>query len=246
MTEEELFNKYGLFIVNKKHYYFGDLTKRDLSLECSTPIYMTINNFKIEETTWVHLIPKVTNYLISTNSISNDALLKFKTKWSNKSIFVSNKKIHCYMLSNGLYIDCNNDADHSVWLLQDLLNLFGISISNVSLVIHRPSFSEPKEIKEYFKNNNIILFKKILSKNYGINQEKTNKIVKNINYYSLKISPKISKSYDDLFLFEDSSTFLSYKPKFIEFVMNHFGDESKTYFQILRYMTYLTSFYQNL
>jgi len=242
----DLLKKYNFYIDNGKHCYIENLTIRDINLECTTPISISILNHKIENGSWSTISVLLCEYLFGLFPNKKDLAVLFKTTWSKKEIFTFNKKVNYKLLSNGLYLCCNNDAIHACWLIQDIIKFFDISIDNVTLIIHRPPHSEPTEVKNYFKNKHTELFKKLLFKIYGIHSERALKIIDNINYLSDKLLKLISKSYDDFFLFEDKQTFLIYKNKLIDYAKNKWDQTTKTFSQIERYLTYLTTLYSIL
>ena len=76
----------------RKRYYVEDLTKRDFTLECATPHILKLNDYEIQENTWVEMIRNITAYLISTSNKSKEDIISFKTDWSKTSIFSPNTK----------------------------------------------------------------------------------------------------------------------------------------------------------
>lgn len=247
MTEEELLTKYNIIKKNNRRYYFVDLTKKSINFECSTPIYIKIEDTKIDETSWLHLIEKVCNYLFLKYPNKKEEALSFSLAWTKKAIFTQfNKTVNCLKLDNDLYVNCNHDADHSCWLIEDIISFFSLPLNEVTLLIHRPPYIEPKEVKAFYKEKREAEFKEMLINNFNFDIERANKIIHNINYYSEKYLTAITKSYNDFFLFDDLTIFDAYKSKFIEKMKETFIYNIKYYKQITRYLTYLSIFYKNI
>lgn len=82
--------EYTIVFEGKKRYYVEDLTKRDYSLECATPHLLKIDDYEIQENTWVEMIRNLTAYLISTSAKSKEDIVSFKTQWSKTDIFSLN------------------------------------------------------------------------------------------------------------------------------------------------------------
>ena len=133
----------------KKRYYVEDLTKRDYSLECATPHLLKIDDYEIQENAWVEMLRNLTAYLISTSAKSKEDIVSFKTQWSKQNIFSLISKTNYKQLDSDLYVNCNHTALHSCWLIQDLLDFFGIDKSKVYFLIHRTPYAEPKQANEF-------------------------------------------------------------------------------------------------
>lgn len=239
----ELFDKYNLTVAsNGMHLYKEDLSARDMSLECTTPISFSYKGITIEETAWKKFSPKVINFLFSISSKTKDEALAFRTDWTRQPFFYEgNVKANLMPLDNGLYLNCNFTALHSVWCLQDCLDFFEIPKSDCTLIIHRPSAAEPDEIRKYFKEERTLKFRQYLAKIYGYDDERCSKVIQNIDYLSKKFLPTFSKSYDDFFLFDTLTAFYNYSDRMPKAA--HDTGKEKFEKQVQRYMLFLKGFY---
>ena len=243
---DEIFAKYGLKIApNGSHLYREDLTKRDYSLESTTPIVFSFDTISFQEKSWKNLLPKIVDLMFQTSGRSKEEALAFRTDWTRQAFFyTSNLKSNLLPLKNGLFLNGNFTATHSVWCLQDLLDFFCIPKSECTLIIHRPSGAEPEEVREYFKKHRCEKFKSFLVSLYKYDEDKINRIIANIDFISRAYLAKLSKSYNDLFLFDSQAVFLSYQSKLVDSVKQK-GNE-KLANSIATYLQYLKGFYAAL
>ena len=197
----------------KKRYYIEDLTKRDYNLENTTPYQLSVYDRIIVATSWGKLLTDTVNYLCELNDYDNETLLHFRTEWTKAEIFVTVSKTNHRQLANGLYLNCNHTALHSCWLLQDLLKLFSVELSGVTLLIHRPCSAEPENIKQYIEKR----FKKgmieYLITEHQASEQTANTIVTAIAKYLNPMLATISRSYNNFFLFDDEATLYNYVKK---------------------------------
>ncbi len=206
----------------KKRYYIEDLTKRDYSLENTTPYQLMINEHVFSDTSWGLLLKSVSEFLLDTYPEYEYTICDFRAKWSKQVIFTWEEKTNYKIMKNGLYINVNHTALHSCWLLQDLLEHFNIYITSVYFLIHRPSGAEPKNVKEYIENRfknefkNYIIFNKRKSENYAT------KVILYIEKYLNKMLSSISKSYTNFFLFDSNTIMYNYIKKTQEMIKKKF------------------------
>ncbi len=203
---------------NKKRYYIEDLAERDYSLENTTPYQIEIFNNIIEESSWGGLLCKVTNLCIEKSPRPIDELLNFSVQWTKASIFSENAKTNYKLLDLGVYLNCNHTALHSCWLLQDLLDFYGIDKSSVRLLIHRPCSAEPTKVKEYISKRFKSGFSAFLLEKHQLSEEISQKILLNIEKHLNPILAKVSKSYTNFFLFDDNTTLYNYSKRVREII----------------------------
>lgn len=234
----------AIVLEGKKRYYVENLTKRDFSLECATPHLLRIDDYEIQENNWVEMIRNLAAYLISITDKDKNEVLSFKTEWSKQSIFSSSSRTNYKQLDEALYINCNHTALHSCWLIQDLLDFFGIDKSKVYFIIHRAPYAEPRDARKFFKNKFKEEFSLFLKEQYGKTDDNVSKIISNIENYMDPILSQISKSYDSFLLFEDGVTFWTYWKKFGETINENPKLSDKTKKTMERYLKYLSEFYK--
>lgn len=228
----------------RKRYYVEDLTKRDFTLECATPHILKLDDYEIQENTWVEMIRNITAYLISTSNKSKEDIISFKTDWSKTNIFSPTQRTNFKQLDDDLFVNCNHTALHSCWLIQDLMDFFGIDKSKVYFLIHRAPYAEPKDAKAYFKNKFKEEFPVFLKERYEKSEIDAQKIISNIENYMDPILKTISKSYDSFMLFEDTTSLWNYIKKFSEKINGNPRYTDKTKRTMERYLSYLNEFYK--
>lgn len=228
----------------KRRYYLEDLTKRDFSLENSTPHIFKFDDCEIDENAWTDMIRNIAAYLIFKFPKNKNELYNFKTVWSKTDIFSFEQKTNFKQIDKHLYINCNHTAVHSCWLIQDLLDFFNIKKENVYFLIHRSPASEPKEAIDYFT----LKFKKEFSLFLKMNHNKSDKSIDTIiNNIEKVIDPrfsKFSKSYYSLMLFDDYLIFYNYSSRFKEEIISNQNINDKVKETIFRYLDYLREYYR--
>lgn len=197
----------------KRRYYVEDLSIRDYQLENTTPYQLSIKDKIMIATSWGQMLCDMVNYLLEIYPLEKETLLDFRSTWTKSAMFAALPKTNHKILSNGLYLNCNHTALHSCWLLQDLLALFSVNISDVTLLIHRPCSAEPSNVKKYIEDR----FKKgmveYLQVDQGLSEQDANAIVTVIARYLNPALGTISRSYTNFFLFDDAATLYNYVKK---------------------------------
>jgi hypothetical protein len=228
----------------KRRYYIEDLSERDYLLENTTPYQIDILQNIIAESSWGELLCKVVSLLLSLYPKHLDALYDFRCEWTKSAMFTNRMKTNYKQIKDDLFINCNHTALHSCWFLQDILDYFKVNKSDVVLLIHRPCSAEPQRVTAYiekrFKNG----FINFLIMNYKKSEEYGNKVVSNIEKYINPILCSISKSYTNIFLFDDNTTLSNYIKKIREKIdLNvRYDEKSKTI--LYKYLDYLWAYYR--
>ena len=235
---------YDLLIEGKRRYYKENLFERDFTLENTTPYLLNVKGYEIIETTWVEMICSLSTYLILNGDKTDDELLRYRTMWSKSDIFCTEKRINFKRIKDGLYINCNHTALHSCWFIQDLLEFFKINIEDVEFYIHRPSSTEPLIVKKYFIEKKHKEFELFLTEVKNKTDDQSKKIISNMDYYLNIFLKKTSKSYDNVFLFDDVLTATNYIAKIKEFISKQDGISEKNKIVFDRYCSYLLEFYK--
>lgn len=145
-------------------------------------------------------------------------------------------------ISNGLFVNVNHTAVHSVWLIQDLLDLYKINKKDCSLVIKRPPFCEPKEITDYVEEQMKSGFVLFLKDEKKIAQERALKIANNIKVLN-KYLAKMSKAYNNFYLFDNLQYLSNYKAKFFKDISKYASFNDKQIKLCHEYLDYLTEYY---
>lgn len=201
----DLLEKYGLSITPEMRIYKEDLSKRDLDAEGATPLYMDIGETRIKtRKSWIHFLPSLVDYLLERNPIPYEALFAYRTEWSKKAIFSPMEVVNSKEVRPGLWLNCNNTAVHSIFLVTDFLRLFEVPLSEASLYIHRVPSCEPTEVIDYLVKRREKAFLDWLRKK-GKGEEAIAIIRKRIAFIErkyFKSNAPISRLYNDLWLFD--------------------------------------------
>ena len=246
LSKEELYAKYNIYESKGKRYYEENLSSRDFSLECVTPFSFTYKGIVIEEGSWINLLPKIADLFFCLNNKSKADALGLNVSWTRQTIFSEAQKTNYKKLAGGIFLNCNMTALHSVWLIQDLLTFFDANYVDAKLIIHRPSFSEPEEVKQNLSIINKDLFGKYLNKISNFFQSDIQIITKNIDILSEKCLPLIGKSYDNFFLFDDAVILKTYCAKSLHYLTTNNIYSYNVIKRIEVYFNYLVSFFQIL
>lgn len=173
-----------------------------------------------------------------------DKILEFRCTWSKTQMFTVEKKTNYKPIKHGYYINCNHTALHACWFLQDILDFFHVDKATVSFLIHRPSSAEPKKVKEYVKQRFKRNFAEYIKISYNKSDEYADKVISVIEKYLNPMLLKISKSYTNLFLFDDNATMSNYIKKIIEMIDSNWRMEEKSKKVLKKYLNYIVSFYK--
>ena len=247
----EMFNKKqaevfeNVVFEGKKRYYIEDLTQRDYSLESTTPYQLEFLNLVFNEHAWGNLLCKVSDALLNLFPEKLSTIFDFKCQWSKQLMFSQEERTNYKVVREGIFINVNHTALHSCWFLQELLDFFNIDKATVVFLIRRPSGAEPQRVRAYIEERFKKNFVFYLVHTCGKSQEYAeNKVIKRFEKYLNPMLKKISKSYDNFFLFDDNMTLSSYVKKVKEqiSISMKFDDKAK---QILnKYLDYLVAFYK--
>lgn len=228
----------------KRRYYIEDLTERDYSLENTTPYQLEILEHVIEEHAWGNLLCRTSELLLDLFPEYLDKLFEFRCSWSKAQMFTLEKKTNYKPIKCGLYLNCNHTALHACWFLQDLLDFFQVDKSSVSFLIHRPSSAEPKKVKDYvekrFKRN----FIEYIQIHYNKSTESAERVVVLIEKYLNPMLIRVSKSYTNLFLFDDNQTLFNYIKKIREMINGNYKFDDKAKRILNKALDYLHQYYK--
>lgn len=208
----------GLIFKGIKRFYIEDLSKRDFTLENTTPHEITLFGEKIEEHAWGNMLVDVVTILLKNIEKTTEELIVFRTDWTNNQIFTTEKKTNHKPIKYGLYLNCNHTAQHSCWLIQDILTFFGVDVSEVCFIIHRAPKAEPKDVKVFIKNEFQNHFIGYICNEKGKEKAEANEIVRIVNDELNKILLKITPSYNDFFLFDDYAYLYNYCKKVKDYI----------------------------
>lgn len=262
--ENEVFNKNGVLTDGLERRYVIHTYDRKLDLDSVTPIELiilvpydwnksistigkTINPevVRFKQNSWINLLKDLITFLQNGNPKTREELLNFEVDWSYAKVFRETKDIYNMVkLDNGLFFSLNHSANHSQWLIHELLTFYGINYGQ--LLVHRPPLSEPKEVTDYVKESRISGFKNYLISNKNLSEEKADKIISVIDKVFNKALLKLYKcktAYNDFFLFDDVSKLSNYKSKFLEEALYKLSWNDGQIKTAKKYLDYLTDYY---
>ena len=243
--------------------YVQDVFEKRLDMDGVTPIMLAILKspewgtgtgfcfhenpirYDFENRSWVGLLEEVANYLQENEPKTNEELLNFRVDWTSAVIFSEKKSLaNMARLDCGLYLNLNHGAIHSSWLVGELLSFYGINYG--TLVVHRPSRSEPQEVVEALKGVRLRGFKNYLLGKVGVSDEKADKIVNTINGVFNRILKQVTSYFDDFFLFDSVSYLSNYKTKAMEYMVLNTNFTEGQLNTAKKYLGYLTDYFTTL
>lgn len=224
--------------------YMEDLSERDYTLEGCTPYQIIINDVVLEDGSWGDILCKLAIYLLDQFPEKMDSIEEFRAPWTKTAMFSSVKKTNFKSIGANLFLNCNHTALHSCWLVQDLLDYFGVKKSDVRLLIHRPSSAEKGELKQHIEKLFLIGFKKYICSETLKEQDYADKVVNNITKFINPVLCNMSKSYQNIFLFDDLAVASGYIGKLKNTIKQSFKYDEKAKKVLCKYLTLLQNYYK--
>ncbi len=243
LNDSQIETKYKIVFVDKHRYYYEDLSKRDYSLETTTPFSLEFNGKSFLDTSWKQLLLNVFTELLKDDPTKKDELLKYKMHWNGKYPFSSQQGKHYYEIGEGIYLLCNQSALHACWLLREVLQMFDVDLSKCGFIIHRPPYAEPYECRKFYEEKTRNAFKYYYINLLGKTEEKADRVLRNIDKLN-KLLAKFSKAYDNFYLIDNNGIFASYKAKFVDHLLIDLHIDAKNVVIADQYLTILGDFYK--
>ena len=266
MEMKVLYKKHQILTDGLQRLYVQSVSDRRLDMTGVTPVELivyfsdtwggrfvyknsseTLNTktYHFRERSWSGLLTKLVNFLQESNPKTNEELLSLTLSWSNAKLFRETKDIaNSVKLENGLYFSFNYSAVHSSWVIDELLKAYGVYCGD--LIVHRPSFSEPKEVVDAIKELRMNQFCDYLIHEKRLDEAKADTIVNAINGPLNKLLSKKNSYNNDFFVFDDAIALANYKSKVVAdlpYVTKWNEKQIKT---AKKYLDYLTDFYTTL
>lgn len=227
-----------------KRNYVENLLERDYTLEGCTPYQLTIGDTVIEDGSWGNLLCKFSAYLLDTFPNKLETIGEFRAPWTKAVIFSSTPKTNYKPIGFGLFLNCNHTALHSCWLIQDLLDYFDIDKSTIKLLIHRPNSVENAELKKHLETLFVLGFKNYIKAVSSKDDEYAEKVINNIRKYINPVLCSLSKSYQNIFLFDDLTVTSSYIGKMKNTIKQSLKYDEKAKKVLCMYLTLLLNYYK--
>lgn len=198
-------------MVGQRRFYFQSLAERDYTLETATPVSLTLFGTTIKETSWHHLIPAFCDFLFGLFPEKKKLAPYIGFTWTKLPAWSATKRtVNWVRLQNGLFVNAGLTAVHSVWFLQDALDFFEIPRDKAELIIYRPPYAEPTEIRIRFHRENSEKFVSFMMMVTGMSKEKAIEQVRIVENVLTPILRESGKAYDDFFLFSNYLAFSNY------------------------------------
>lgn len=242
---ETLSKKYNVLTNGLSRTYPQNMLERNFYLEFSTPVELGYKDFVLCKHSWTNLIQELVTNLVADKPQDVFELYKFKTSWSKQQVFYPEQITNSKKITKNLYINVNLTALHAVWLIQDLLAYYDIPLEETFLVVHIAPKGEKEPYKTEIKELMIKYFKEFLRDNKNQSDERIDKILHIIDIAN-KTLQKMTYSYNDFYLFDDTLYLYNYKVKFFEQVGKYAAFNEKQLKQIKYCLDLLTLFYAEL
>ena len=245
ITDEERLTLFdNVVFCGSRRNYVEDLSVRDYSLEGCTPYQFAINNLIIEENSWGDMLCKIVTCLFDMFPDKIEGATEFRCFWTKSAMFTTVPKTNCKAISEKLYLNCNHTALHSCWLLQELLDYFNVDKTTVRFLIHRPCCAERKELRLYLEGEFKKGFKKYICVVYDKPEEYADKVIRFLDKYINPVLSGASKSYPNIFLFDDVNIASTYIKKVSEIIAKNMQFDEKAKKTFNRYLSYLSKYYK--
>ncbi len=245
LSESELEAKYKIVYVKKQRYYIVDLSNKNVALENATPYSLEFGDKCFLEGSWKHLLINTFTELLKEDPTKKDILLNYRCEWNGKPCFYPEYGSNFEILGEGIYLYCNFSATRAFWVLRDILMIFGYDLSKALFIIHKPPGAENTECRQFFEEKNKKSFRFYYSNLLKHSEEKTNQVLRNLEKLNT-LMPYVSKSYNNLFLFDSYYTFCNYQPRLIDYMKNKLGLSSKNIEISEIYLRILCDFYKTV
>ena len=234
--------KYGFYLDGLERVYKLDLDASYHNLEFTTPVKLIINGYKIEDNAWSNLILKLNLYIHSVKPYIN--LLDFEPSWGDCNPFSKRQISPIWSkIDDNLYCYRSFDSDHSYRFIVEILDYCGFDMDDSYILVHRSPRAEPKEVVDYFSKQIKTKFKEYLQDNYQYDDNRCEKIIRNIDGPMNKILSDMSQSYNDWFSFTNMPRLSSFASKYSRYIYEKTTLKDNAIKQILRYLEMIKNFY---
>ena len=112
------------------------------------------------------------------------------------------------------------------------------------MLIHRPSSAEKSELKQHIEKLFLIGFKEYICSEALKEQDYADKVVNNITKFINPVLCNMSKSYQNIFLFDDLTVASSYIGKLKNTIKQSIKYDEKVKNVLCRYLTLLQNYYK--
>lgn len=142
----------------------------------------------------------------------------------------------------GLWLNTNYTSTHGVWLIQDLLNYFDISLSQCELIMRIPSMSEPTTIAEHYRIKATNAFIRYL-KDENLDDKSIKRVLNGIEYFN-KILVKMNCGYNNYYLMDSKTTLSLVKSKMFKYAEKYCIFNERQTELAHKFLDYFTKFFK--
>lgn len=245
LNEEQIEAKYHIVFVNKQRYYRESLVDKDFSLECTTPLSLSVKDKSFIDTSWKQLLIDVCTEFLEDLPWKKGALLRYRPSWTAKRPFSEEPGKNLYQVGEGIYLYCNQTAQHACWLLREVLQIFDVNLSQCDFIIHRCPSAEPLECRRFYEEKTKDTFRYYYVFLLKKSEEKAEQVIRNIEKLN-RLLGFFSRSYDNFFLIDSNTVFSSYKSKFLDYLRYERRVDEKNIELADKYLTILGTFYKDI
>lgn len=237
--------KYNVVFIDEERYFVIDLSKRDYTVDFTTPFFMETTGYSSFQEKWPYLLVDIADYLIKKHQdINIDKILHFIPIWLGFNAFNKEAdKGYVYVCKN-IYVYSNLSDTKCLMLIQDLLLLFKEDPLKWKLLIYRPPCLLPEELKKEMKSDRVTSFRYYLGTLMHYDDKKVDTIVKNIDVIN-RYTPNISKIYSDIYLFNSAYSFYINRKKLINYLFKNVIFDTKNRELVKTYLNFLEGFYKD-
>jgi len=217
---------YNIIYKGKERFYKCFLSNnKKADMENTRPELTVINNEEFEINSWVNLLPAITKYLLDKKYITEQRLLEFNVNWYDKTLFSKVKLTNFKEVIPDLFVNTNLGSIRSYWLICDLVYFSGVDLSKCYMIIKRFGISEPKEVRDYYINENIELYKKSLIDRLQ-SVDAATRYIDNLKFVD-KYIDKVSKTTVSIFLIDNIRLLYTTKIDLLKIFKQAFGAGAK-------------------
>lgn len=219
--------KYNIIFIDKKRCYRVNLSSKEYNFEHSTPVFLKIEDHKIEENSWNNLVFELAKFLNMLSPKPAKELLSIAQDWGEQKVFSERGLSNFREFDYGLYINVNHTSVHAVWTIQLLLREWNVDLKKCELIIHRMPRSESKEVIDYYTKQTIDGFQKYLKFVTTYNDDKIKKFTDGLIYINDHIGQRVFKNsgYNNLLVIDDYPIFYNMKTEILKYISTKYYDK---------------------
>lgn len=237
-----VYEKYKIHVIDGRRYYEYNVGEELPLLDETIPYLFKYNDIEIYENAWTHLSLALLTELDKRNPKTEEYLLGLKYSWSKTDVFSKTKRTNFVSFKN-IYLNVNHTSTHALMNIQCLLHAYGVNPGDCYLLINRHPSVEPYEVrKQIIEQEKRGFFKSLIARHFDVSRAE--KILSNFEIIN-RILAKVSKGFDNFYLFDDYCYFANYKQKVIEKTKELYWNKPKNVELVKKYLSYFDEYMRN-